>query len=133
MKEKIREFYQLDVWKMGHEMVLEILKITKTFPKEEIYILVSQMRRAAISVTSNIAEGFSRRTPKDKMHFYTIAAGSLTELYNQLFICRDTGYLSPEVFVDLEKRIITILKCLNALIASIRSRTGQPQSPATNP
>jgi len=74
---KIEEFTDLIVWQEGHKLVLQIYKITKLFPKEETYSLTDQMRRAAVSVTSNIAEGFGRQGMKEKVQFYFLAKGSL--------------------------------------------------------
>lgn len=101
---KIISFTDLTVWKKGHQLVLNIYKITKKFPKSESYILVDQMRRAVTSITSNIAEGFGRRTLKDRMRFYYQAQGSLTELKDQLLISKDLNYLEKEEF-DLVARL----------------------------
>ena len=70
---KIQSFTDLEVWKQAHKLVIEIYRVTKKFPKEERYSLVDQMRRAAISITSNIAEGFSRQGKKEKLQFYFMA------------------------------------------------------------
>ena len=80
---KITSITDLKGWDKGHELVLIIYKLTEKYPKEEIFGLTNQSRRCAVSITSNIAEGFSRSTWKDKMHFYGISQGSLTELQNQ--------------------------------------------------
>src|SRR3989344_5276169 len=87
-KNKIQSFTDLEAWKRGHALTLEIYKITKTFPKEELFGLTSQIRRSALSITSNIAEGFSRKSSKEKIQFYFIALGSTTELQNQLLLSR---------------------------------------------
>ena len=79
---KIRSFTDLNAWKEGHKLVILVYKTTKDFPKKETYSLVDQMRRAATSVTSNIAEGFGRQTYKEKAQFYYQAQGSLVELKN---------------------------------------------------
>jgi len=86
---KIKSFMDLDAWKEGHRLVLEIYQITKKFPREELFGLTNQLRRAAVSFTSNIAEGFSRNSYKEKLQFYSMALGSLTEIQNQLLISRD--------------------------------------------
>ena len=86
---KIKSFTDLYAWQEGHKLVIMVYKVTKSFPKEEVFGMVSQMRRCVISITSNIAEGFSRNTTKDKVQFYCIAHGSLTELQNQLLAARD--------------------------------------------
>ena len=75
--QKIKSFTDLKTWQEGHQIVILVYKITKEFPKEEIFGLVSQMRRAVVSITSNIAEGFGRQTYKEKVQFYYIAQGSL--------------------------------------------------------
>ncbi|PIR80147.1 MAG: hypothetical protein COU25_01570 [Candidatus Levybacteria bacterium CG10_big_fil_rev_8_21_14_0_10_35_13] len=77
---KIQSFTQLNVWKEAHKLVLLIYKTTDNFPKKETYSLTDQMRRCAISITSNIAEGFSRQGKKEKLQFYYVSKGSLTEL-----------------------------------------------------
>jgi len=93
---KIKSFTDLLAWKESHKLLLLIYKATKKFPKEELFCLTSQMRRAALSVTSNIAEGFGRHGVKEKIQFYYLAQGSLTELKNQILASRDIGYLSKE-------------------------------------
>lgn len=115
---KIQKFSDLDAWKVGHELLLDIYEVTKSFPKEERFGMTNQVRRAALSVTSNIAEGFSRRTYKDKAHFYTNALGSLTEVQNQLIASRDLGYISDEQFTALFAKSVTSHKLLNGLIKS---------------
>lgn len=89
---KIKSFTDLNAFKEAHKLALLIYKTTKYFPKEEKFSLIDQMRRAAISITSNIAEGFSRNTIKDKCQFYTLAQGSLSELQSQLLLAKDLGY-----------------------------------------
>lgn len=94
--DKVRSFADLRAWQEGHKLALLTYQYTKSFPKEEIFALVSQMRRATISVTSNIAEGFSRHTAKDKLSFYAIALGSLTELESQSMLAKDLGYITKK-------------------------------------
>ncbi len=85
-------------------MVLLVYSVTKGFPKTEDYSLTNQMRRAAASVTANIAEGFGRKTYKEKLQFYYLAQGSLTELKNFVLISKDVGYLSASDFDRLLKQ-----------------------------
>lgn len=94
--DKIKSFTDLKVWQEGHKLVLSIYKITRDFPKEETYSLTDQMRRATTSITSNIAEGFGRHSYREKVQFYYLAQGSLTELKNQILIAKDVGYLKKE-------------------------------------
>lgn len=120
-KNKIRSFTDLDAWKEGHKLVLMIYGITKRFPKDELFGLTSQIRRCSVSVTSNIAEGFSRQSYKEKAQFYSIALGSVTELQNQLLISRDVGYLKQEEFLLIAKKSVKVHKIINGLIKSTRN------------
>lgn len=92
--QKIQSFTDLYAWQAGHKLVLSIYEVTQKFPKEELFGLTNQLRRAAVSITSNIAEGFSRSSYKEKSQFYSMALGSLTEIQNQLLIAKDIKYLS---------------------------------------
>ena len=114
-KKKIRSFTDLYAWQEGHKLVIIIYNITENFPKSEIFGLTNQMRRSVVSVTSNIAEGFSRNTIKDKVQFYSIAHGSLTELQNQLVIARDIKYLKKEDFEKIANQTITVHKLITGL------------------
>ena len=117
---KIKSFTDLDAWKEAHSLVLLVYKITKDFPKEELFGLTTQIRRAAISITSNIAEGFSRQFYKEKLQFYAIAQGSNTEVQNQLIIAKDVGYITIKVFEQCEAQSIRVNKILNGLIRKSR-------------
>ena len=90
----IKTFTDLIVWQKGHALVLEIYKITSFFPKEELYGLTSQIKRAIISVTSNLAEGFVRHSKKEKVQFYYVSLGSITEVQNHLIIARDLHFIT---------------------------------------
>lgn len=116
--EKIKNFTDLVAWQEGHKLLLEIYKITKKFPREELFCLVSQMRRAALSFTSNIAEGFGRASMKDKNRFYAIALGSLSEVYNQIIVARDLNYIKQEEFSALENQLIVVRKITYGLTKS---------------
>ncbi len=118
---KITKFTDLNAWKEGYKLVLEIYKITKEFPKEEVYGLTSQLRRCAISITSNIAEGFSRHSFKDKANFYSMALGSTTELQNQILVAKDVGYMMQEKFSQIANQTIVVHKLVNGLIKYSRS------------
>src|SRR3989338_7285206 len=101
MGNKIKSFTDLNAWREAHKLALMVYKATKDFPKEEIFGLVNQTRRAAVSINSNIAEGFSRQSYSEKIQFYSITQGSNTELQNQLLIAKDVGYLSQASFNEL--------------------------------
>ncbi len=113
---KIKSFTDLNAWREGHKLVLMIYKITNEFPKEERYSLIDQMRRASVSITSNIAEGFSRNSYNEKIHFYGIAQGSTTELQNQIILSKDLNYTSINNFEDLFRQSVIVHKLLNGLI-----------------
>ena len=113
---KIYTFSDLIVWQEGHKLVLDIYQITKSFPREESFGLASQMRRCVVSITSNIAEGFSRQSYKEKVQFYCIALGSVTELQNQVVIARDVGFIILDRFQELTERSLLIHRMLNGLI-----------------
>ncbi len=104
MDSKIVSFTDLVVWQEGHKLVLLIYQFTKDFPKDELLSLTNQMKRAAVSVTSNIAEGFGRHGYKEKLQFYYLAHGSLTELGNQIIIAKDIGYLNRTNHEVLKKQ-----------------------------
>ncbi|EKE18431.1 MAG: S23 ribosomal protein [uncultured bacterium] len=118
---KIKSFTDLNAWKEGHMMVLDIYEITKKFPKEEMFGLTNQIRRAVVSVTSNIAEGFSRNSYKEKGQFYSIALGSVTEIQSQLLISRDVKYISKEEFDRIAEKTIIVNKLINGLLKKTRS------------
>jgi len=122
-KIKINKFTDLACWQKGHQLVLDIYHTTNTFPKTETYTLVDQMRRAVISITSNIAEGFNRRSQKEKIQFYYIALGSLTEIQNQLIIAKDVSYIDTNKFQLLTNNTVIISKLINGLIKSIKQKT----------
>lgn len=123
MIKKIESFTDLISWREAHNLAVLIYKITDAFPQKEIYSLVNQMRRSAISISSNIAEGFSRQGKKEKLQFYYTAKGSLTELQTQLLLARDVGYIKKEIFDSVAKQTIQVSKLLNGLIKSIKRFT----------
>lgn len=119
----IKSFTELNTWREGHKLVLEIYKITKSFPAEERFGLCDQMRRCSVSITSNIAEGFSRKSKKEKAQFFYMALGSVTELQNQLLIARDIDYFNKNIFQDIAKQTVIVSKLINGLIKSSRILT----------
>ena len=118
---KIQSFTDLDAWKEGHKLVLEVYDVTTQFPREEQFGLSNQLRRAAVSITSNIAEGFSRNSYKEKVQFYTTALGSITEIQNQLLIAKDVGYLTADVYSRISDQAIRVHKITNGLIKHSRT------------
>jgi len=119
MVEKIKNFYELEAWKKGHNLAIDVYGISKNFPKEEIYGITSQIRRAASSVTANIAEGFERYHFNDKARFYYQARGSVGEVQNFLLLTKDLGLVDELVYNTLTKQVDEVRKLINGLINSI--------------
>ncbi len=113
---KIRNFRDLSAWEEAHRLVLVVYKITRRFPSTEIYGLTAQLKRAAISVTSNIAEGFSRFYYKDKNRFYYNARGSLSEIQSQLIVAKDLKFVTDEEFKNIWSQSEKVIAILNGLI-----------------
>ena len=113
-------FRQLAVWRQAHQLVLDVYRKTSTFPAEERYGLISQMRRAAISVPANIAEGYKRRGSRDKVRFYNLAEASLEELRYYLILCHDLGLMGEGV--ELESTAGEVSRMLGGLIRRIETR-----------
>jgi four helix bundle protein len=113
-------FEKLDVWQKSRVLAKEIYTVTKSFPADEKFGLTSQIRRATISISSNIAEGSTRLRTRDKSRFYEIAYGSLIEVLNQLIISQDLQYLIPDDFIRLSAQIDEISRMLLALHKSAK-------------
>lgn len=114
---KINNYRELKVWQKGHQLVLNVYKLTNDYPRHELYGLVSQMRRAAVSVPANIAEGFKRFGKKDKVRFYNIAQGSLEELDYHLLLSKDLKYIEDkeepkELLIDTKKLLAALIKVI---------------------
>jgi len=119
-RSRIKSFTDLKAWEVGHELVLMVYKMTDNFPEAEQYSLVDQMRRSAVSNTSNIAEGFGRRGYGDKERFYYMAQGSVSELKNQLLIARDLEYISSDTFQEIANKANRAHALLQGLISSTK-------------
>jgi len=126
MQDKITDFRQLTVWQKAHQLVLKIYQITRQFPSEEKYGLVSQMRRGAVSVPANIAEGFQKKGVKDKLNFYNIAQASLEELKYYMILSQDLGYIKD--IQSLWESAQEIARMLSGLIASIDARKKESEN-----
>jgi four helix bundle protein len=112
----IKTFQDIKVWQKAHELVIEIYKMTIKFPAEEKYGLSSQIRRAMVSVASNIVEGFKRKSVKDRVHFYNVADASLEEVKYQLLVARDLKYTDEILYNDLINSAEEVSKMLNSWI-----------------
>ncbi len=117
----MRDFHKLDVWQKSHQLTLALYRATHTFPKQEVYGLTSQMRRAAISIPANIAEGCGRNGDAEFTRFLHIAFGSASEMEFFLIVSRDLGYLSAEVYAELDGQVVEVKKMLAALIQRTQS------------
>ncbi len=115
-KMSMKNHKDLEVWKKSVAFVTEIYRISKSFPKEEIYGLTSQLRRAAVSIPSNIAEGAARQSNKDFERFLFISLGSISEVETQLIISKNLEYLNENEFETLQNKLIEIRKMLLGLI-----------------
>ena len=120
--EKIKNFYDLDAWNKGHSLVLEIYKITKDFPQEEKFGITNQLRRAASSITANIAEGFDRYHFNDKIKFYYQSRGSVAEIQSFLLLARDLNYADSEICKNLIEKADEVRQLINGLIRSINNQ-----------
>ena len=116
---KVKDYKELLVWQKGIDIVDKVYSITEKFPKEEIYSLAVQMRRASISVPSNIAEGFSRKHTKEYMQFLRTSLGSCAELDTQLIIAHRRKYLSEEKSKEISRDIADESRMLSALIRTL--------------
>ena len=116
---KAKTFEDLIVWQKSHQFVLEIYKMTQHFPRHEVFGLVSQIRRSAVSVPANLAEGFKRKGKPDKIRFFNISQGSLEEVRYYLILANDLGYAdTKQLKIDLDE----IGRMLDAYIKSIKRK-----------
>ncbi|HIA91886.1 TPA: four helix bundle protein [Candidatus Saccharibacteria bacterium] len=114
------DFIDLVAWQKSHTFILAAYKQIDAYPSKENFGLTSQTRRALVSITSNIAEGFGRSTSPDRLHFYIIAQGSLIEVQNQLLLAKDLGYLKEAEYATLKKMSYEVRRLLGGLIKSTK-------------
>lgn len=117
--QKSKRFEDLLVWQKAHEFVLLVYKETSSFPKDELYGLTSQFRRAAVSIPSNISEGYRKKGTLDKLRLYNISQGSLEECRYYIILSNDLGYISTDVKLLLMKSIVDISLLLNSYCKAI--------------
>jgi len=122
-KGKIEHFTDLDAWQINHKVALAIYKISKKFPKDERFGLTDQLRRAAVSIATNIAEGWGRFHYKDRARFYYQARGSNAEVQSLLILAKDLGYLSEKELNEIKVLVFRGFKVLNGLIRSVENRS----------
>lgn len=117
----IKSFEDLPVWQDARKFTNKIYKLTNKFPKEELYGLTSQIRRATVSIMSNIAEGFDRRSDKELSNFLSMSRGSSSEVQNDLYIALDLKYISKEEFNETYQEAKKIAKQINGLMTYLKS------------
>lgn len=122
MTEKITSFTQLRTWQKAREMAVDMYRKVDTFPAVEKFGLTSQIKRSVSSIAANIAEGFSRNGKRDKVQFYAIALGSLTETQSHCYIAYDLGYLTKSDLLIIEERSIDLHKMINGLMRSAQEK-----------
>jgi len=122
----LKNFKELNVWQKSYKLCLDVYRITGPFPKEEIYGLVSQIRRSAVSVPSNIAEGYGRKTTADYIRFLYIAYGSLCELETQIMLSDDLRFLEPREVESFRADLSEVERMLKALIRSLENKHLNP-------
>jgi four helix bundle protein len=125
----LKNYRELKVWQRSYRLCLEIYRITKTFPNEERYGLTSQIRRAAVSVPSNIAEGYGRKTTPEYIRFLYIAYGSICELETQILLSGDLGYIETGKLEILQEGIGEVERMLKALTKSLERKALDPLNP----
>lgn len=117
----MQDFRKLDVWHKSYNLAFEIHKVTQSFPKEEVYGLVNQMRRASVSIPANIAEGCGRYTATELVRFLDIAMGSISEVDCYLQFARDLEYVTQETYAAQNNQLVEVRRMLIALIQRVRS------------
>jgi four helix bundle protein len=118
----MRNYRDLEVWTLTHKLTLELYQASRKFPKEEMFGLTSQLRRAAISIGANLAEGCGRRTTAEFARFVRIAMGSASELDYHLLLCRDFEFVTNEFYDRASKELVRVRKMLSALLASVETQ-----------
>ena len=122
----LKNYKELKVWEKSYQLCLEVYRISKHFPKIEVYGLISQMRRAALSIPSNMAEGYGRKTISEYLRFLSIAYGSICELETQILLSGDLGYLDKDRLSKLPKGVGEVERMLQALIKSLKNKPLNP-------
>ena len=118
---KIKNYKQLVVWRKSFELVKLIYQATKRFPKSEMFNLTSQVRRSAVSIPSNIAEGYCRRNIQEYVHFLRIALASAAELETQILLARELGFIKDRGSRKILELLKEVLKMLNSLVTKLKN------------
>jgi four helix bundle protein len=121
----MRDYRKIEAWKLGDDLAVSLYELSRAFPREEIYGLTSQLRRAAYSVPANIAEGASRESKRDYLHFLHIARGSLSEAQYFIHLARRLGYASEAQTEQVEAQSRQAFACLHGLIRAVEKEAGR--------
>jgi four helix bundle protein len=118
----MRDFRELNVWHKAHRLTLDVYRATKSFPRDELYSLTNQIRRASVSIGANIAEGSGKNSRPELARFLQIALGPASELEYHLLLSRDLGYLEAEIYQRLSEQVVEAKKMLNGFIQFLGQR-----------
>lgn len=124
---EMRDYHGLKVWSASRDLAIRIYMVTRDFPRTEVYGLTSQLRRAAVSIPANIAEGSGRRSDAEMRHFLSIAHGSATELECLLELCGGLKYLETDTVSTCTASVRSVRRMLNAFIRELKRRATRPQ------
>jgi four helix bundle protein len=123
---RIRDFTDLETWRFARRLRVEVYRICRSFPKDETFGLASQLRRAAVSVTANIAEGFGRYSYQENIQFCRQSRGSVYELRDHFTTALDAGYITKEQYAVMDRQAISVIKLINGYIRSTKERKAKP-------
>jgi len=125
----MRDYTKIEAWKLADDLTVLVYERAKTFPKDEMYGLTAQIRRAAYSVPANIAEGSARESKRDYLHFLYIARGSLSEVQYFLHLSRRLGYLADAEYDSVAEEVKAVFACLHGLIRAVERESGKFAKP----
>ena len=118
----MRDFRNLQVWEKSHSLTLNVYKATASFPKDELYGLISQIRRSSASIPTNIAEGCGRSGDAELARFMTISMGSASELEYQLLLAHDLNYLNQDTYTNLHEKVTEVKRMLSGFIKTLKKK-----------
>jgi four helix bundle protein len=118
----MRNYRDLQVWKKAHDLTLELYRVSQRFPREEMYGITGQLRRAAVSIRANLAEGCGRRTSNELARFVRVAMGSASELDYHILLCRDIGLMSSDDFSISTAKLTEVRKMLTSFLQSVEEQ-----------
>lgn len=124
----MKDFKELRVWTKAHELTMLVYKLTRTFPRDEVYGLTSQVRRSAASIGANIAEGCGRHSDGEMARFLQIARGSASETEYHLLLAKDLGFLQDSDFLAVEQSVVAVQRMLTALVQKVQPQGRRPKA-----